>query len=273
MSAPSVLILHAPGTNRDAEAERAIELAGGAPTILHINQLRAGQQRFADFDALLLPGGFSYGDALGAGARLALDLQIFLADALAAFVEAGRPLLGICNGFQTLVKAGVLTENGQTRLPARDGIEPPRAVTLTENAGGHFECRWVHLQANPQARAAWLHGLDELIACPVAHGEGNLQVRDEATLAALEAQGLIAFRYVDDEGAPAGGAYPLNPNGSAGDVAGLCNAAGNVVGLMPHPEDHLLPLQNPLGGQGPLGGKGQLGLAFFEHFVQAAARA
>jgi phosphoribosylformylglycinamidine synthase len=120
------------------------------------------------------------------------------------------------------------------------------------------------LQVNPQARASWLQSLDELIACPVAHGEGNLQVRDEATLAGLERDGLVAFRYVDADGTPAGGAYPLNPNGSAGDVAGLCNAAGNVVGLMPHPEDHLLPLQSPLATPG------RLGLPLFQAFVQAA---
>ncbi|MGL4651855.1 MAG: phosphoribosylformylglycinamidine synthase subunit PurQ [Caldilineaceae bacterium] len=267
MSNPTVLILHAPGTNRDGEAARAVELAGGAPTILHINQLRSGPRSFEDFDALLLPGGFSYGDALGAGARLALDLQVFFADALLAFVDSARPVLAICNGFQTLVKAGILTETGLTHLPARDGIQAPRAVTLTENARGHFECRWVHLAANPQAAAAWLHGLHDLIACPVAHGEGNVQVRDDATLAALAAQGLVAFRYVDTEGNPAGGAWKLNPNGSAGDIAGLCNAAGNVVGLMPHPEDHLLPLQNPLGGAD------LLGLPLFVAFVQAARQA
>jgi phosphoribosylformylglycinamidine synthase len=149
-------------------------------------------------------------------------------------------------------------------------VEPPRTVTLTENASGHFECRWVHLAASPQARASWVAGLKTLIVCPVAHGEGNLQVRDAATLAALDAQGLVAFRYVDAAGSPAGGLYPLNPNGSAGDVAGLCNAAGNVVGLMPHPEDHLLPLQNPL--RGGVDGDARLGLALFQAFVKAAAR-
>ncbi len=264
MRAPSVLILHAPGANRDAEAARAVELAGGAPTILHINQAIAGRQDFGGFDALLLPGGFTYGDALGAGARLALDLQVYLADALADFVESGRPVLGICNGFQTLVRAGVLTESGRMHLPVRDGVEPPRAVTLTENASGRFECRWVFLRANPESRAGWLRDLPELIACPIAHGEGNLQVRDAATLAALEENGLVAFRYVDGGGNPAGGAWPLNPNGSAGDVAGLCNAAGNVVGLMPHPEDHLLPVQNPTGAPG------RQGLELFRRFVQEA---
>ncbi|GIV79608.1 phosphoribosylformylglycinamidine synthase I [Litorilinea aerophila] len=255
---PSILILHASGTNRDQEAARACELAGGAPEIVHINQLRRGERRFQDYQILLLPGGFSYGDALGAGTRLALDLHVYFHDELHAFVESGKPVLGICNGFQALVKAGLLpgpldgTGNGDMAT---------RPATLTENARGHFECRWVHLAVNPQARAGWLAALDELIFCPVAHGEGNFQVKDEATLAALEAEGLVAFRYVDQGGQPAGGQYPLNPNGSVADIAGICNRAGNVVGLMPHPEDHLLPIQNPLGSPG------RSGLALFQALV------
>lgn len=267
----SVLILHASGTNRDAEAARACELAGAAPEIIHINQLRRGERRFADYDLLLLPGGFSYGDALGAGARLALDMQVYFHDQLHAFIASGKPVLGICNGFQTLVKAGVLPGEVQAALhtpaatPAEEGEEEiaTRRVTLTENAGGRFECRWVHLAVNRACRASWLEALDELIFCPVAHGEGNFQVRDAATLAELEAEGLVAFRYVDAAGHPAAGRYPLNPNGSMADIAGICNRQGNVVGLMPHPEDHLLPLQNPLQtGNG-------LGLALFQAFVGA----
>lgn len=258
MSKPSVLILQASGTNRDGEAARAIEHAGGAPHIVHINRLRRGEVRMADFDALLLPGGFSYGDALGAGARLALDLQVYFADAIGEFVESGKPVLGICNGFQTLVKAGILPkmENGE------------RKVTLAENAQGQFECRWVHLQPAANTRAGWISSLEDLIFCPIAHGEGNVQVHDAASLALLESEGLIAFRYVDRDGEVAQGAYPLNPNGSVADIAGLCNQRGNVVGLMPHPEDHILPIQNPL-GQGrnaPL----RLGLPLFEQFVVAA---
>ena len=242
---PSILILHATGTNRDQEAARACELAGGAPEIVHINQLRAGDRRLGDYQMLLLPGGFSYGDALGAGARLALDLQIYFHDELHAFVASGKLVLGICNGFQTLVKAGILPE--ATRAAGAAGTEiSSRRVTLTTNASGHFECRWVHLQVNRNARAPFLHGMDELIFCPVAHGEGNLQVKDDATLAALEADQLVAFRYVDAAGSPAAGRYPVNPNGSVGDIAGLCNAQGNVMGLMPHPEDHIVPIQNPL---------------------------
>lgn len=258
MSKPSILILHASGTNRDAEAARACELAGGAPEIVHINRLRRHERRFADYDMLLLPGGFSYGDALGAGARLALDLQVYFHDQLHEFVASSRPVLGICNGFQTLVKAGVLPGAEQT------GRGGPRRVTLTENASGHFECRWVHLQVNRAAAASWLASIDELIFCPVAHGEGNFQATDAATVAELEQKGLVAFRYVDSDGAPAAGRYPLNPNGSLADIAGICNAAGNVVGLMPHPEDHILPIQNPLGRAD------RLGLALFTAFVGRA---
>ncbi|MFZ1771087.1 MAG: phosphoribosylformylglycinamidine synthase I [Caldilinea sp.] len=296
---PSILILHASGTNRDAEAARACELAGGAPEIVHINQLRRGARTFSDYQMLLLPGGFSYGDALGAGARLALDLQVYFHDELHAFIDSGKLVLGICNGFQTLVKAGVLpgaiptqrdAEIRDWRLgdleierlgetpgqPPLSTLQSPisqspnlsineislRRVTLTTNAFGHFECRWVHLAANRQATAPFLRDLDELIFCPVAHGEGNVQVKDDAMLAEIEQGNLVAFRYVDADGQLAGGVYPRNPNGSAADIAGLCNRRGNVVGLMPHPEDHLLPVQNPLGGTG------QLGLAIFKAMVR-----
>ncbi len=270
---PAILILHASGTNRDAEAARACELAGGAPEIVHINQLRAGDRTFADYQMLLLPGGFSYGDALGAGARLALDTQVFFHAALQDFVESGKPVLGICNGFQVLVKAGLLPglspdqplqQAGATALGHRFGAVAQRRATLTENESGHFECRWVHLAVNPQVRASFLHAIDELIFCPVAHGEGNFQLRDEATLREMEAENLIAFRYVNAEGDPANGIYPLNPNGSVADIAGICNRQGNVVGLMPHPEDHIQPIQHPLGG------RGQLGLALFQAMVRAA---
>lgn len=288
---PSVLILHASGANRDSEAARACELAGGAPEIVHINQLRRSERAFADYQMLLLPGGFSYGDALGAGARLALDLQVYFHDQLHTFIDRGALVLGICNGFQTLVKAGVLPgarmpglEMGNRRLggsenqrledafagsrisrsPNRQINEiARRRVTLTANASGHFECRWVHLAANRQATAPFLRDLDDLIYCPVAHGEGNVQVKESAMLAEIEQGNLVAFRYVDAVGQRANGIYPLNPNGSVADIAGLCNRRGNVVGLMPHPEDHLLPVQNPLGSGG------RLGLAIFEAMVRA----
>lgn len=269
---PKILILHASGTNRDGEAARACALAGGAPEIVHSNQLRAGERRFADYDILLLPGGFSYGDALGAGTRQALDLHVFFHDQLHEFVARGKRVLGICNGFQTLVKAGLLPGGEDDRVTGWQGDRVTgdairntqyaiRTVTLTHNASGHFECRWIHLAVNPNAAASFLSAIREPIFCPVAHGEGNFQAADEATVARLDAAGLIAFRYVDRDGNPAGGRYPVNPNGSIADIAGICNAAGNVVGLMPHPEDHVHPLQSPLSGGG------RMGLALFEALI------
>ncbi len=287
MAANTILILHSSGANRDGEAARAVELGGGSAEIVHINQLRRGERRMDGYAGLLLPGGFSYGDALGAGARLALDLQVYFHDQLHAFVESGRPVLGICNGFQTLVKAGVLPgpaagkrvptfgrsfpEEGadlRSELPesAKMGEMARRRVTLTENAAGHFECRWVHLAPNHAARSPLLAELDDLIFCPIAHGEGNFQVAGLETLADLEDRKLAAFRYVDDCGSLAGGRYPLNPNGSAGDIAGICNDAGNVLGLMPHPEDHVAPIQNPLRRSD------RSGLPLFRAFVAQASQ-
>ena len=262
MTAPPILILHAPGTNRDSEAALAVELAGGDPRIVYMNELSRGAARLSDYAAVLLPGGFSYGDALGAGARLALELRTRLYEQLVDVVRIGRPVLGICNGFQTLLKAGLLS--GSERPGER------RRVTLTANAGGRFECRWVTMRVEPGCRSSWLGPLGgTTIRCPVAHGEGRVAVSNHEIVVKLEGDGLIAFRYLSAEGASierqaAGGAYPANPNGSAGDIAGLCDTTGAVVGLMPHPEDHVVDWQRP---SGPPGAKG---LAIFEAFVDAA---
>lgn len=262
---PKILILHAPGTNRDEEAARACQLAGGEPEIVHINRLRQNPQYLRNFGLLLLPGGFSYGDALGAGARLALDMDVFFQDIVGAYVDEGRMVLGICNGFQTLVKADLLPGPGVFSTPDND-INPPRQVTLTENASGYFECRWVHLSVNQRSPASYLQQIDHLIACPVAHGEGNFQVSDAATLNALESQELVAFRYVDAQGTPAQGEYPLNPNGSVADIAGISNLRGNVLGLMPHPEDHIVDIQNPWPGAIQ---PNHTGLALFRALISA----
>ena len=241
-------------------------MAGGSPKIVHINQLRAGSIRLSEFGMLVLPGGFSYGDALGAGVRQALDLQVFLHDELAKFVDSGRPVLGICNGFQTLVKAGLLPaygfEKATSAKPWSSSVN--RDVTLTYNAGGHFECRWVHLAVEPETKANCLAQIEELVFCPVAHGEGNFQVSDDESLKQLEKRNLVAFRYVDANGERARGRYPINPNGSVADIAGICNPAGNVIGLMPHPEDHIESIQNPLRGSG------RLGLSIFRAMVARA---
>ncbi len=266
---PRVLILVASGTNRDRDSVVACLEAGGDPEVVHINQLRAGERRLSDYQMLLLPGGFSYGDNLGAGRVLATDLLYSLGgrtlgaalthglgDDLTTFAGAGKPILGICNGFQALVKSGLLPgPAGQVR------------ATLTTNASNRFECRWVHLQPNADSPSVFTKGLSEPIYCPVAHGEGRFLPLDQAALDDLEANQQIALTYVAaDGGAPA---YPDNPNGSVADIAGICNAEGNVMGLMPHPEDHIFAEQHPgwTRGEG-----GHTGLALFANGIRYAAQ-
>lgn len=268
MSQARVIILHAPGTNRDREAAQACQLAGGLAEIVHINQLAAGERTLEAFQMLVLPGGFSYGDDLGAGRLWSNDLQHRFRLALDTFVAAGKPVLGICNGFQALVKAGYLP-----------GPAPRRRVTLTFNRSEHFECRWVRLKPNPQSKCLFTAGLEGDILCPVAHGEGRLAVPDSEILQKLIAENLIALTYAPHIGEerlpsqnqmnPTGVGYPSNPNGSVADIAGLCNAAGNVLGLMPHPEDHILPQQHPRWTRGE---SGELGIGLFINGVRAAEK-
>jgi phosphoribosylformylglycinamidine synthase subunit PurQ / glutaminase len=255
---PKVLILHADGTNRDLEAAQAFSLAGAQPEIVHLNQLRAREKCWADYQILVLPGGFSYADTLGAGRLLALDLKTYFADEAREFISRGKPVIGICNGFQALVKAGF--------LPASE--QQSQSATLTFNADGHFECRWVTLA--PQSRKClWTRGLAEPIECPVAHGEGNFVLRDPGMLGTLLANDQIALTYVQPAGSPAQGEYPFNPNGSIDDIAGICNPQGNVLGLMPHPEDHVFGYQHPRWARGERGG---MGLTLFENGVRFAAQ-
>lgn len=253
---PPVLVTHVMGTNRDHDVAEACTLAGGDPEIVPLTALLAGERSLMDYRMLVLPGGFSYGDDLGAGRVFAIALAHGLRDELEAFVASGRPVLGICNGFQALIKSGL--------IPAADesGVfSERRPATLTHNERGHFECRWVELAPNPDSPCVFTRDLVEPIFCPVAHGEGRVVTRDDAALASLQAHGQIALTY-------AGGGYPHNPNGSIADIAGLCNARGNVLGLMPHPEDHVHPEQHPrhLAGQG-----GRMGRALFENGVRYAA--
>ncbi|MCG8349746.1 MAG: phosphoribosylformylglycinamidine synthase I [Chloroflexales bacterium] len=259
------LILRAPGINRDADAAAACELAGAVAERVHVNRLAEGSLQLRDYGLLVVPGGFSYGDHLGAGKLLAVDLIHRLGDQLAAFVADGRPVLGICNGFQVLVKAGVLPGTSPHASDS-DACHTP-SVTLTDNASERFECRWVRLAADPASRCIFTRGIEQPIETPVAHGEGRLVVRDAATLEQLRAAGQIALRYVD---ANSTASYPANPNGSMDDIAGLCNAQGNVLGLMPHPENAILPQQHPRWTREPWRHTGD-GLAIFRNAVCYAA--
>lgn len=230
---PPVLILHAPGTNRDRDVAEAFAMVGAAPTIRTLADVVANPRLIADHRLVCLAGGFSFGDDLGAGQVFALHLRHSLGDALREHLAKGRPILGICNGFQALMKAGFFEPDTAT-------VGNTRTATLTRNARAHFECRWVTLTPNPGSRSPWLAGLPT-IDCPVAHGEGRIVTNTEATTAALTGP-QAAFRYAPSD-TPDG--YPGNPNGSLDHLAGLTDPTGLVLGLMPHPEDHIHPFQHP----------------------------
>ena len=255
MTLPKVLILHAPGTNRDGDLAEAIRLAGGDPVIVPLSRLRNNGKKWSDFAMLALPGGFSYGDALGAGRLWALELHTAFEDLLQTFVDSQRPVIGICNGFQVLVKAGILPGNGQT-------------ATLTFNASGHFECRWVTLEPNAANSSPWLADLPPIF-CPVAHGEGRFLLVEGQSLP----QGQIGLTYVFPDGTPAKGNYPTNPNGSPQDIAGVTNPGGNVLGLIPHPEDHIYDYQHPNWTHRKIIGRGEnggMGVKLFENGLMMA---
>jgi len=261
---PKALVLQAHGTNRNLDMMDALTLAGADPVGVPLNDLRACKADWNDFQMLIVPGGFSYADALGAGKLLALDLNSYFQDEIAAFIASGKPVIGICNGFQALVKSGILPGNV---IASREAVKQSAQATLTFNEQGCFECRWVHLAPISQT-CIWTKGLADNITCPIAHGEGNFQVSDHSLLTTLSSLDQVALTYVFPDGSPAKGEYPANPNGSALDIAGICNPDGNVLGLMPHLENHIHPWQHPLHTRGV---NGQSGLALFENGVKFAS--
>ena len=290
---PKALVLQAHGSNRDFDVMEALTLAGADAIEIPLNELRMNKTLLADFRLLVLPGGFSYADALGAGKLLALDLASYFADEIAAFVDSGKPVIGICNGFQALVKSGILpgdnvvarsSEATTTLVPhASAGEQSPHrqdeiasshrprndmSVTLTFNAQGHFECRWVNLKAVSQ-KCIWTKDLSDNITCPIAHGEGNFQTSDLFPLSSFIDQEQIALAYIHANGLPANREYPFNPNGSVLDIAGICNSQGNVLGLMLHPENHIHTWQHPRHTRCATGGSG---LKLFENGVQYASQ-
>ena len=242
MNTPRALVLRAPGINCDRETAQACCLAGFASDLLHINTLLKAPEHLLDYDFLVIPGGFSYGDDLGAGTLLAKNLTIHLGQQLQQFVDQGRPILGICNGFQVLVRAGLLPDFLTNRGDTSDDIP---GASLTDNASAQFECRWVTLSIQP-GPCIFTKDIGHSIELPIAHGEGRFVLADTAMLSRLEARGQIPVVYTWPNEGPQEVPYPYNPNGSIGNIAGICNAQGNVFGLMPHPERYIHALQHPL---------------------------
>ena len=262
---PKALVLQAHGSNRDFDVIEALTLAGAEPVGIPLNELRINKTLLSNFQLLVIPGGFSYADALGAGKLLALDLASYFADEISAFVGSGNPVIGICNGFQALVKSGILP--GESSSSQREEGKG-EAATLTFNEQGHFECRWVTLQPVSQI-CIWTKSLNELIECPIAHGEGNFQTSELLPLSSFLANDQIALTYAHPNGSPANGEYPINPNGSTRDIAGICNPQGNVLGLMPHPENHIHFYQHPHWTRGI---NHRSGLALFRNGVKYASQ-
>lgn len=254
MPQPRVLILRAPGTNCDRETAFAFEQAGGRVDAVHVNQLLENPRLAGQAQILCLPGGFSYGDDLGAGRILANQIRHHLYDALNEFKAAGKLLLGVCNGFQVLIKAGVLLADVHGEPPA----------TLTGNDSGKFEDRWVRLKVASD-KSVFLRGVASMYL-PIAHAEGKFVARDEATLRRLEENGQLVLRYASTSGTGKV-EYPDNPNGSQWDVAGVCDETGRVLGLMPHPERHIDPTHHPRWTRGE-GNDPADGVAIFQNAIQ-----
>lgn len=244
MRIPKIIVLRTAGSNCDYETVHAFQKVGGEVELVHINQLIRGEKHLADYQILAIPGGFTYGDDISAGKILANELKYKLRDELQTFYEAGKLILGICNGFQVLVKAGLLPEVNLGGLPPADPLlGSQQQVTLTFNDSGKFEARWTYLKHVSNDHCIFTRGIESLVYFPVAHSEGKFVPRDESVLEKLKQNHQIVFQYVNPQGELAG--YPWNPNGSVENIAGICDKSGRVLGLMPHPERHFHPTHHP----------------------------
>jgi phosphoribosylformylglycinamidine synthase len=235
MATPKALVLRAAGTNCDRETAFALGQAGFQADRVHVFRLIENPAALRQYQFLVIPGGFCYGDDVAAGKILANQMIHHLAEVLNEFVAAGKLVLGICNGFQAMIKAGLLP------WAEVDAATANQDATLAWNDSGRFEDRWVHLRADSEQCVFLPRG--EIVALPIAHGEGKFIPRDQKVLDTLRAGGQVAVRYVDAAGRP--GPYPINPNGSTDDIAGICDPTGRVMGLMPHPERFVDVTQHP----------------------------
>jgi len=225
-----VAIITGYGINTDYESEEAFRLVGANPVRIHINDLISGKDNLENYQIMMVPGGFSYGDHLGSGKVLANKFRFNLREDLKKFIEADKLIIGVCNGFQILVKMGI--------LPALDGEYFSQSVTITYNKSDQFESRWVSMKPNQKSPCIWTQNLKTQLDAPVRHGEGNFIPKNQDILRKLWDKNLVAFTYHPNT-------YPNNPNGSTDGIAGICNESGLIFGMMPHPECHLIPQHHP----------------------------
>ncbi len=272
MSSPRVCVLRAPGTNCDIETAHAFEMAGASADRIHLFRLLENPSLLREYQILCIPGGFSYGDDIGAGVIFSRQLRGQLNDAMREFLSADKLLLGICNGFQTILKAGLLMRRGIEQ--ADEGVFEDK-VTLTWNNSGKYIDRWVRLKVT-SSNSVFLKGMDEF-EVPIAHAEGRIAVADGSVLAGLRDAQQISLCYWNDDAtvlAEKSGdptsidilPEPANPNGSLANIAGLSDSTGRVLGLMPHPERFLFATQHPQWTRNGMRGDGH-GLQLFRNAV------
>jgi len=237
MIKPKVCVLRTAGTNCDKETAFAFIKAGADAELVHINSLVDSRKKLSEFHILALPGGFSYGDDIASGKIFANELKCKLNSDLKDFIQQGKLIIGICNGFQILVKSGL--------LPGNELLNQEASLIINDSA--KFEDRWTYLKnSNNKVRyskCVWIKDLPEVIYLPVAHGEGKFMVKEKAVLSKLKDNQQIVFQYCNQEGDLSG--YPDNPNGSEENIAGICDDTGRILGLMPHPERHISITQHP----------------------------
>ena len=236
-----VCVLRVGGTNCDAETKRSLVELGVQAEIVHANEI-ISHQNLMEYNAVVFPGGFSYGDHVRAGVIWAKRILARLGEELKAFIEDNRPILGICNGFQVLVEAGV--------LPGFEGISPYPEAALATNLPSNYNCRWIHIKHENKGNCIFTRNIhkDKVFRIPVAHSQGRFMFtkgKEKQYLTRLYKNDQLVFRYCDKNGEYAEGRFPTNPNGSFHDIAGICNPEGTIFGLMPHPERAFYWWQQP----------------------------
>jgi phosphoribosylformylglycinamidine synthase I len=257
----SVLIITGYGLNCEAESRHAWELAGANVQFIHLNDLLAEPARLHAFQALMFIGGFSYGDHMSSGHVFAVRVRHRMNEEIRRFIDDGKLIMGVCNGFQIMVKLGL--------LPGLDKDYFTQKVALMQNDCGSFQNFWVKLRFELSSPCVFTRGLD-FMPMPIRHGEGKIFTLDKALLERMEAEGCVACRYADPATGAATATFPHNPNGSLNAIAGLCDPSGRIFGLMPHPEAYLYPENHPqwemqrLDGSLPERG---LGLKLFQNAV------